>query len=297
MSIPKNTKLAGIGLMVLGVSLFSINDGLGKWVLASYAVGQMLLIRGLTALLLLSPFLWREGAGSFAAMPRPGMQILRALLSAAEVTMFFVAVKYLPLADTMTFYLAGPIYVTALSALFLGERVGWRRWSAVLVGFIGVVITMRPSAAMFTGPALIAFLGSLAYAALLVTTRSLRGTSDMVLATMQIGAVVVFAAMAAPLSWTPLERTDLLMLALMGLLSVCALLCVNRSLKLAPASVVVPYQYTMIIWGIFLGYVGFGEIPDAAMLIGAAIIVAAGLYIFMREQALSRREQPFTPPS
>ena len=106
------------------------------------------------------PFIWRAGRAAFMSAPRPGLQVLRVVLSTLEVAMFFWAVAYLPLADAITFYLAGPIYVTALSALLLGERVGWRRWTAVLVGFCGVVIALRPSAASFTLPALIALGGS-----------------------------------------------------------------------------------------------------------------------------------------
>jgi len=107
-------------------------------------------------------------------------------LSALEVAMFFWAVSYLPLADTTTFYLAGPIYVTALSVLLLRERVGWRRWTAVLIGFTGVVIALRPSSASFTLPALIALTGSIFYALLMITTRALRDTNDTVLITTQM---------------------------------------------------------------------------------------------------------------
>ena len=118
--------LAGIGLMVLGIFLFCCNDALGKWLLGTYSVWQMLAIRSAAAMLLLAPLLWREGRAVLAA-PRPGLQLVRVVLSVAESIFFFVAVTYLPLADTVTFYLAAPIYVTALSAIFLKEQVGWRR--------------------------------------------------------------------------------------------------------------------------------------------------------------------------
>ena len=147
--------LAGIGLMVLGIFLFCCNDALGKWLLGTYSVWQMLAIRSAAAVLLLAPLLWREGRAVLAA-PRPGLQLVRVVLSVAESIFFFVAVTYLPLADTVTFYLAAPIYVTALSAIFLKEQVGWRRWSAVAAGFIGVMMALRPSAATLTWPALIA---------------------------------------------------------------------------------------------------------------------------------------------
>src|SRR5262245_12907985 len=151
--------VAGIGLMLTGVGLFAMNDALGKWLLTTYSVGELLLIRSAAALILLVPFAWQAGVASFTRAPRPWLQVARVILSTLEVAMFFWAVSYLPLADTVTFYLAGPIYVTAFSVLLLGETVGWRRWSAVVAGFVGVVLALRPSAASFTLPALIALCG------------------------------------------------------------------------------------------------------------------------------------------
>ena len=207
--------------------------------------------------------------------------------------MFFWAVSYLPLADTVTFYLAGPIYVTALSVVLLGERVGWRRWTAVLVGFGGVLLALRPSAATVTLPALIALTGSIAFAFLMIVTRSLRETSNTVLVTSQIVGTLILGGLWAPFVWVTPTWRDLLLLSAFGVVSIVALACVNYSLKLAPASVVAPYQYTLIVWAIVLGYLVFGDVPDVFTLTGAAIIVAAGLFIFWREQARAR--QPARP--
>ena len=161
----------------------------------------MLLIRSVAALLLLSPLIWREGRAGFAAAPRPGLQIARVALSVLESIMFFWAVTYLPLADTVTFYLAAPIYVTALSALFLARAVGWRRWSAVGVGFLGVLIALRPSTAMLTWPAMIALAGSVFFAVFLILTRTLRGTSDIVLVSGTFGAMLLVSGAVAPFAW------------------------------------------------------------------------------------------------
>jgi drug/metabolite transporter (DMT)-like permease len=292
----RSATLAGIGFMLLGIFLFSCNDALGKWLLETYSVGQMLLIRSVAAMLLLAPLLIREGLEPIRTAPRPVLQVVRVLLSTAEVAMFFWAVRYLPLADTVTFYLAGPIYVTALSALFLGERVGWRRWSAVLVGFLGVIIALRPSTASFTWPALIALAGSFFFALLMIVTRTLRGTADTLLAAGQIGTTLLFGLVTAPFGWVAPSARDTGLMALLGIVAVLALMCVNRSLKLAPASVVVPYQYTMIVWAAALGYFVFGDLPHVTMLIGAVIIVLAGLYIFYREQMIRDDAPPPPPP-
>ena len=288
--------LAGIGLMLTGISLFALNDALGKWLVATYPVAELLMIRSAAALILLAPFIWRAGIAPFASAPRPRLQLARVALSSVEVAMFFLAVAYLPLADVMTFYLAGPIYVTALSAILLREHVGWRRWAAVLVGFGGVLIALRPSAESLTLPALIALGGSFFFSLLMVVTRSLRNTSTIVLTSAQVAGTLVFGAIVAPFAWVAPSLRDLALLALFGVVSIVALACINRALKLAPASVVAPFQYTMIVWGIALGYLVFGDAPDVATLVGATIIIGAGLFIFWREQRSLREVTVIEPP-
>jgi drug/metabolite transporter (DMT)-like permease len=275
---------AGIGLMLAGTALFSMNDALGKWLLATYSVGELLLVRSMTALILLAPFVYQAGVAAFAGAPRPWLQLLRIVLSTLEVAMFFWAVSYLPLADTVTFYLAGPIYVTAFSVVLLREQVGWRRWTAVLIGFLGVLLASRPSAATLTLPACIALAGSMFFALLMIVTRQLRETSNTVLVAGQLLGTLLFGAAVAPFEWVKPSLRDFALLSLFGVFSIVALVCINRSLKLAAASVVVPYQYTIIIWAIVLGLLVFGDVPDAFTLAGAAIIIVAGIYIFWREQ-------------
>ena len=296
MTAPRSSHLAGIGLMVLGVFLFCCNDALGKWLLATYSVWQMLMIRSVAAIIVLSPMLWRIGPTPFTSAPRPWLQLLRVSMSVTEALMFFLSVTYLPLADTITFYLAAPIYVTVLSAIFLKEPVGWRRWSAVTVGFIGVLIALRPSAATLTWPALIAIAGSFFYAIFLITTRMLRGTHDAVLVTGTFGTMLIVSGMVAPFAWVSPSFRDFVLMAGLGVVAMLGAACINRSLRLAPASVGVPYQYTMIVWAIVLGYLVFGDVPDGFTLAGAAIIVAAGLYILWREQIVARRAPGVVEP-
>jgi drug/metabolite transporter (DMT)-like permease len=292
----RSARLAGIGLMLAGIWACSFGDALGKYIVASYPVGQLLFLRAVASLALLSPLIWRS-RHEFMRLERPGLHLLRVVLSTLEVAAFFVAVMYLPLADVITFYLASPIFVTALSALVLREQVGWRRWCAVGVGFCGVLIAMQPSAQTITWPALIALGGSTCFAVLMLITRSLRGASDTVLASSQFVGTLVFGALLLPFGWVTPSLPGFGLFALAGAISVGALLCVNRSLKLAPASVVVPYQYSMIVWAVIFGYVVFGDVPTLATLIGAAIIIGAGFYIFLREQALGREDTSVNPPA
>ncbi|MEA2874520.1 MAG: hypothetical protein QOH67_4668, partial [Hyphomicrobiales bacterium] len=168
------------------------------------------------------------------------------------------------------------------------ERVGWRRWTAVLIGFAGVIIALRPSTASFTLPALIALGGSVSHAVLLIITRMVKDTDDTVLMTAQYFGSLSFGLAVGPLTWVAPKAFDLMFMSGFAVLSIVAMFCVNRSLKLAPASVVVPYQYSMIVWSVLLGYWVFGDAPDATTVIGAGIIVGSGLYIFWREQATAR---------
>ena len=156
--------------MLAGVWAFSFGDALGKYIVATYPVGQLLFLRACASLLLLAPMIWRSRR-AFIELERPGLHVLRVVLSTAEVAAFFVAVGYLPLADVITYYLACPIFVTALSAIVLREQVGWRRWTAVAVGFCGVLIAMRPSTQTISWPALIALGGSTSFAILMLITR------------------------------------------------------------------------------------------------------------------------------
>ena len=243
-----------------------------------------------------TPLIWQQ-RGEFRRIERPGLQLLRVVLSTLEVAAFFLATVYLPLADVITDYLASPIFVTALSGIVLGERVGWRRWTAIVIGFCGVLIALRPSTQTVSWPAMIALGGSLSFAFLMLITRKLRSTPDIVLTTTQFGGTFVLGGLMSPIGWVTPTLASLGMVAAAGVTSVVALFCINRSLKLAPASVVVPYQYSMIVWAVIFGFVVWGDVPSVSTLLGAAIIIGAGCYIFMREQKLGREEAVVNPPA
>jgi S-adenosylmethionine uptake transporter len=280
----------GIALMLLGVLFFAINDTLGKWLVGAYSVGQLLLVRSIAGLCVMAPFDRRIGPAPFLRPPRPGLQLLRVAFSTLETSLFFWALTELPLAEVMTYYMAGPIYVTALSPFLLGERVGWRRWTAVGIGFCGVVLALHPSPGSLSFGAVCALVGSFSYACFMVATRKLAGTRGEVLMTYQLAAALAFGAvLVAVQGWTPPGAVDLVLMLFLGVGSLVGNLCVNQSLRVAPASVVVPYQYTLILWGMLFGYLFFGEVMGPLTLAGAAIIIGAGLFIFLREQQLRRR--------
>ena len=280
--------LVGIGLILLGVFMFAMNDVMGKWFVATYSVGQVLLLRSIGALVILLPLMRRQKV-PFAIPPKPGLHAVRVTLSTLEVACFYWAVTYLPLADVMTYYLAGPIYVAAFAAFWLGEKIDKPRIIAIGLGFVGVLIALRPSTATLSLPALIALAGSLFYSLLMITTRKLRETHDATLVLGQILGALIFGLAAAPLAWVTPGPLDLAGLFLLGIVSMAAHVCVNRSLKLAPASVVAPYQYTLIVWAIVLGYIFFGDVVGFWTLVGAAVICGAGLALLLLEREAARR--------
>ena len=274
--------------MLAGILLFSLNDVMGKWLVSTYSVAQLLVIRSAAALLILTPLLWKAGVRSLVNVERPGMQALRVILSSAEVYCFYFAVITLPLADVMTYWLAAPIYVAAMSPFLLGEHVGWRRWTAIAIGFAGVLVALQPSAATLTAPALVSIAGSFCFAFMMLSGRALRGTPDTTLVFWQMVGAGLLGLVIAPFQWVPPTAFDLSLLALLGVVAMVAHVCVNRSLKLADAATVAPFQYTLLFWGIVFGWLVFDDVPRPAMLVGAAIIIGAGLFIFFREQRLRR---------
>lgn len=289
----------GIGLMVTGIFLFALNDVLGKWLVGSYGVGQILIVRSITCLLILAPFYMRSGLAPLRNAPRPGLQILRGLFSALEVALFYAAVIWLPLADAVTFYMAGPIYVAALAAILLKERVDTTGWLAISAGFIGVIVALEPGGASFTWPALIALSGSILFAFSMIITRYLRGTPDVVLVTgTTVGALLIGLVLLPFGGWKDALAVDLMLMMWLGMVALVAHVCVNRSLKLAPATVVVPYQYMLIVFAIAMGWIAFDETPRLTAIAGSVIIVIAGIVVFLRERRLNGRVDPNaeTPP-
>lgn len=292
LSFRSSAAFAGPAVMLLGMLLFALNDAMGKWLVANYGLGQVVLIRSLAALLILSPFLWMAGKKPIMEAERPGLQVARVIFSTMELFCFYYAVMYLPLADVMTYWLAAPIYVAACSPFLLGEKVGWRRWSAIAVGFVGVIITLEPSSAMFTAPAVISIIGTAAFAFMMLSGRSLRSTPDKTLVLFQTSGAALAGLVFAPFDWTPLtSATELFLLGLLGVVAMSAHMLVNRALKISDAATVAPLQYTLLLWALLFGWWFFGEVPRISMVLGAVLIVGSGLFIFFREQQLKKRDQ------
>ena len=289
-----SARLAGIALMLVSVCMFAFGDALGKFIVATYSVGQLLLLRATAALIVLSPAIWRHRRRIFSAWSGPWLQLLRVVLSTLEVAAFFLATVYLPLADVITYYLACPIFVTALSAIG-APRAGRlaaleRRRDRVLrcADRAAAVSPDRDMAGDDRARRLYGVRGAdadHAFAAGDVRYRAGLSRSSC-------RHLHAFGAVLAPFGWIAPGLGGLSLCYPRPAASrVCALLCGNRSLKLAPASLVVPYQYSMIVWAVMFGYLVFGDVPSPATIVGAVIIIGAGFYIFLRERELGRGEK------
>lgn len=266
-------------MMLAGDFMFAVNDVLGKWLVATYPPGEVLLMRSLAALALLIPLVWRTGPAQLARLERPGLQALRVATATGELLCFYAAIAFLPLADVMIFYLAGPLYIAAVSPWLTGERVGGRQWLAIAAGFAGVVIVLKPSAGAIDWPALLAIGGALCYASMVVQSRQLRATSDRVLVFWQTAGAGLVGACTAPLDWVSPSLADAVLLGTLGVVAMAAHICIARSLKLAPAAAVAPVQYSLLVWAMLFGWLVFGDLPQPSTIAGAAIIVGAGLML------------------
>lgn len=277
----------GILYYSIGVFLFAMNDALGKWLVADYSVGQIMLLRTVGAGFLLVPLLIIHRP-RLLDTDQLGLKLTRVACMAADSFAFYYSTRYLPLADVMTFYMAAPLIITALSVPFLGEKVGIFRWAAVVVGFVGVLIALRPTEAAFSGAALIALFGASMYAGGVAITRKLRDSHWLQLVTWQFVGAGLIGAVVSPFSWVPPTAGDVSLMFVLGLVAMSCFIMITQALASTPASVLAPFQYTSIVWAVLLGVMIWGDVPTAGIVIGNIVIVASGLVIFYREHRRGR---------
>ena len=282
MPIPRSgTAGLGVVLYLLGVGLFAINDALGKWLVADYGVGQLMMLRSIGAGVVLAPMILKLRINVID--PRqPGLQVLRVLCAAVDTFAFYYATRTMPLADVMTFYMATPLIVTALSAPLLGEKVERFRWIAVLIGFVGVLIALRPSPQMFSRAAPIALFGATTFALSQTIARELRGVHWLPLVFWQFVGGGLIGAATVPWAWTTPNLFDLGLMFLVGAVSMTCFIFIVRALALARAAVLAPLQYSAILWAAILGWLVWRDAPTLPIIVGNAIIIGSGLYVAAR---------------
>ncbi|MDH3221480.1 MAG: DMT family transporter [Gammaproteobacteria bacterium] len=274
----------GIVLMLIGIASFAVMDATVKWLAAEYPVIQVAALRSWFGLPLLCLFALRGGGLRRLQTKRPGLHIGRYLLVLGLTLSFFWALTQMKLVDAIAISFAAPIFITALSMPLLRESVGLHRWLAVGIGFIGVLVMLRPGPGVFQWAALVVLASVAFYALLMITTRAFKNSENSAALMLypQLGMSLT-GILLAPFFWVTPNLVDLGLFALAGTFGSVGVMCVTHAFRLGPAAVITPFEYSALIWATLLGYFLWGELPDPITLLGAAIVIASGLYIVYRE--------------
>ena len=274
----------GILCMVAGGALITLNDAILKWLSDSYPVDEVMFVRGLFVSIPIVFLVWRAGGVRSLVIFSWRGHLLRAGLVVAGTFLFINGLFFLPLADAIAITFTGPIFVTALAPLLLGEQVGWRRWSAVLVGFCGVLIMVRPTGEAAQWAALLPLAASLSGALRDIVTRRLAFRERSVALLFYTTVAVVLAGLSTlPMGWQPIAAGDLGLFALTGVLIGSAHFLMIEAFRFAEAAVVSPFKYFNLIVAVILGFVVWRQLPDAWTIGGAVFVITSGLYILRRE--------------
>ena len=278
-------ELKGIILTLAAMGMFGAMDGFSKVLVQHYPAWLILWIRHLVALALVVAILApRHPVMALRATRRPWLQLVRTLLLVTEMGLVLIAFRTLPLADAHAIFAATPLLVTALSVPLLKEQVGWRRWVAVAIGFVGMLVILRPGFTMIPPAALLATLCMVMYAHYHLLTR-LASRADRPETSYLVQTVIsaVVLSIVGPFVWTPIAWQHLPLLLALGVLGAGGHYCLVRALSVAPAVVVQPFTYTMLLWAVLIGYLVFGDLPDRWTIAGAGLVVSAGIYAAWRE--------------
>jgi S-adenosylmethionine uptake transporter len=311
----RTVSTAGIWFILAGMTAISMNDMLIKQLSGGYPLHQLVFTRSAIGLMLTLVLVQMEGGWTILKTTRPGLHLVRALMIVVSNMTFFSAIAVLPLAETTALFFAAPLFITLLSIPFLGEKVGPMRMSAVLIGFIGVLIMQRPWQSLDGSDAnrlvlLLPVISALTYAVNQVMTRKLGITSkaSALAVYIQVTFIIVSAgfflvagdgrfAVGAQngalefllRAWVWPASGDWKFFLGLGVLSATVGYCLSQAYRLSDAATVAPFEYIGLPLAVFWGFMVFGEWPDLPIFIGILLIMGAGLFVFLRERALSKR--------
>ena len=288
-SLGKERVGVGIACAAVGIAFMALFDALAKLLGENYHVVQLVFFRNFFGLLFVLVLVARTGLGSLGSR-HPVLHALRAAFALGATFSFFIGLQFMPLAEAFAITFTGPIFITVLSIPVLGETVGLRRWSAVLVGFVGVVIMLRPGSEALRVEALLPLTAALCYAFVMLLSRKLSRREP-------VGTVMFWTALigtlasgtALPFEWLDPTPGDWALFILLGLLGSVTMWFMTMAYRHAPAAVIAPFDYTILLWGLLLGWLIWRELPDPAIWPGAVILTGCGLYITHRETRVARK--------
>jgi drug/metabolite transporter (DMT)-like permease len=283
----------GISLMLFAMAILPVMDAIGKHL--GQFLPVLLIVWGrlvFATLFTLPAVLIRHGVAGAITPQRPLMQLARSMLMVLSTMSFFTGLRYLPIADTLAIFFIMPLVVTALAPLVLGEHVGVRRWSAVVVGFIGTLIIIRPGFHGVNVGTLWALTAGVSMAIFMLLTRKIAGSIDPLINNFQttlIGAILVSLAM--PWLWQSPGLDNWGLLAAVGAVAAIGHYAMVRAYDFASAPTLAPLAYTEMISATVIGYLVFGDFPDLWTILGVAILIGSAIYISYRESRLGRPRQ------
>lgn len=267
---------------------------MAKYLTKSLPAAEIAWIRFLVFVLIMGPMVLAAGKPNAMRSTRPLVQVFRGLALLSSSIFFIVGLGHLPIAEAAATAFIAPVFVTGLSMVFLGEKVGMRRWAATMMGLFGVLVVVRPGTAAFDPAAIFPILSALGWAVALVLTRKISG-ADREITTMAFTALVGFLVMSVvvPFYWIMPNTTQIMLGVGIGVAATVGHWIVVLAFRYADASVLAPFSYIQLVWVTLIGFFIFGEVPDAVTFTGAAIIIASGVYTAHRERV--RRAQISVP--
>lgn len=280
----------GIGLMVFATFGFSVMSGLVKAVSPPIGTFQVMFFRAAFAMIPLGIFIVVTGGARQLRTRKPVGHMVRSLAGLVGSFCYFYSYGHMPLADVVAISFAMPLFAAALAVPLLGEKVGIRRWSAILVGFAGVLIMVRPGGDGFSLVSLIMVAGAALYAIASIAIRHMSATESSAAIVFYFSLTsAVASAVALPWTWVAPTPGQWAFLVIIGLGGGIAQICLTRAFASAPLAVIAPFEYATLLWSVAIGWMFWNEVPDWAVGLGAVIVVASGLYILHRETVVRRR--------
>lgn len=290
----ESSNLRGIGLMLLAMATLALMDASMKELTGRYDALQVAALRGMVSLPFVIAWVWwrDRGLGTLLKV-RWGWHLVRGVLALVMLTGFIYAIGGMPLSEAYILFFVSPLLITALSVPLLKERVDRRRWLAILTGFAGVLIVLRPGAVTIGLTTVAVLVAATCYALNAITVRILgRSDSTSAMSFWFIVMVAVGAGLLAWPDWRPLQASDGWLLVVLGVTGALGQLFITEAFRSAPVSVVAPFEYSSLFWGLGLDLLVWGELPEPIVFAGAAVIVGSGLYLIHRE----RKPAVVTPP-
>ncbi|MEP7041429.1 MAG: DMT family transporter [Dokdonella sp.] len=284
----------GVLAMLFAVAMFSLMDASMKALTPHYPAMQIAALRGLTSLPLIAAWALLDGGARQLLRVRWPLHLLRGGLAVLMLAAFTFGLKTLPMAEAYSLFFVAPLLITALAVPILGEHVGWRRWSAIALGLVGTLIVLRPSGAgMLSLGGLGVIAAAVGYALSAIVVRVLgRTDSTQSMVFWMLALLSVFATLLAWPDWIALRAEHGWLLAALGITGALGQWGLTEAFRRTPASLLAPLEYTALAWGLGLDWLLWNTLPDRTMLLGAAVIIAAGLYLLRRE----RVHEAIVPP-